>query len=172
MAHVAYLEKDQAAADVQTTFEGMEKKLGKVPNIYRAMGLSPELMKGFLEFNGAFGKSKLDAKLRELAYMTASRINACEYCLHYHKAFGRKAGLGDEQIEGLATYASNAAYDDLQKDVMAYAEQVTRQIRPDARLVQRLRTRLSDREMVEVALVVSMANLTNRFNEALGIDLP
>lgn len=79
MANVAYLEKDQAAPDVKTTFEGMEKKLGKVPNVYRAMGQTPELMKGFLEFNGAFGKAKLDAKLRELAYMTASRVNGCEY---------------------------------------------------------------------------------------------
>lgn len=55
---------------------------------------------------------------------------------------------------------------------MAFTEQVTTKMRADAALVARLKGRLSDREIVELALTVSMANLTNRFNEALGIELP
>jgi len=38
--------------------------------------------------------------------------------------------------------------------------------------VARLHEQLSDQELMELTMSVSLANLTNRMNEALKIDLP
>src|SRR3954467_13084512 len=98
MGLVSYVEKEDAAESLRPVLEGMEKKLGSVPSVFRAMAHSPELLQGFLGLNGALSKTKLDGKLRELAYMKTSQLNGCAYCLDHHWTFGRKAGLSDRQI--------------------------------------------------------------------------
>jgi alkylhydroperoxidase family enzyme len=79
--------------------------------------------------------------------------------------------LTQEQIEQLANYDSSAAYDELQKLVIAYAEELTRQVRVPESLVNQLKQRLSERELVELNLTVGLAQITNRFNEAFQIDV-
>ena len=102
MAIVSYLSKDDAAEKIRPIFEGMEKKLGAVPNVFRAMAHSPEMLEGFLALNSALPKTKLDGKLRELAYIKTSELNGCDYCLHHHRALGKKVGLNERQIEETA----------------------------------------------------------------------
>ena len=77
MALISYVSKDEAAEKVRPILENMEKKVGAVPNVFRAMAHSPELFEGFLALNGALSKTKLDAKLRELAYIKTSELNGC-----------------------------------------------------------------------------------------------
>jgi len=172
MALVSYVSRDDAAESVRPILEGMEKKLGSVPSIFRLLGHSPELLQGFLGLNGAMSKTKLDGKLRELAYMRTSQLNGCGYCLEHHRTFGRKAGLSDRQVAEIDHFETSDAYDDLQRDVLRYAEQVTRHVEVDDELVDRLRRALSDREVVELAMTVGLANLTNRVTETLKLEYP
>ena len=69
-----------------------------MPNFLRVLAHSPELLEGFLALNGALNRIELDPKLRELAYIRASEINSCGYCLEHHKKAGRKAGLDERQV--------------------------------------------------------------------------
>ncbi len=174
MAEVSYLSKEQVDESIRPTFEGIEKKLGAVGNMLRELAHSPDLFQAFLTLNGALGKMKLAPKLRELAYLKASTVNSCEYCLHYHKLGGRKAGVTNEQIDaiGHAEAGAGADFDELEWDVIRFADQVTRRVKPDAELMQRLKTKLSDREIVELTMTVAVANLTNRVNETLKTELP
>ncbi len=48
--------------------------------------------------NATLAKTQLDGKLRELAYIKTSELNGCDYCLHHHRALGKKAGLNDRQV--------------------------------------------------------------------------
>lgn len=172
MANVSYVTNDAAAEKIRPLFENLEKKLGAVPNVFRAMGHSPELLEAFMTLNGALGKTKLDAKLRELAYIKTSELNGCGYCKHYHDKGGQKAGLSERQIHETADSETSDVYDDLQRDVMRYAEEVTRHINVSDALLDRLRQKLSDREIVELAMTVGIANFTNRVTETLKLELP
>jgi len=171
MALVGYVSKDEAAEKVRPVFEDMEKKLGAVPNVFRVMAHSPELLEGFLALNRALPKTKLDAKLRELAYIKTSELNGCAYCRQHHQAFGRKAGLTERQVEETSNFETSDAYDELQRDVMRYAKEVTRHINVPESLLARLHQQLSDREIVELAMVVGIANFTNRVTETLKLEL-
>ncbi len=79
MAELAYIANDDAPESVRSIYDSIEQKLGMVPNIYRGMANSPDMFKRFMDFSAGLQEIKLDAKLRELAYLTASRVNGCDY---------------------------------------------------------------------------------------------
>jgi uncharacterized peroxidase-related enzyme len=172
MALVSYVSNQDAAEKVKPVFEGMEKKIGAVPNVFRVMAHNPEMLEAFLALNATLPRTRLDGKLRELAYIKTSELNGCDYCLHHHRAIGRKAGLNERQVSETGQADSSDAYDDLQRDVMRFAEQVTRHINVDDVLFNRLKQSLSDREIVELSMTVGIANFTNRVTETLRMELP
>jgi uncharacterized peroxidase-related enzyme len=172
MAVVSYVTDTEAGEKVRTVFEGMQKKIGVVPNVFRAMAHSPEMLDAFLALNGTLSGTRLDGKLRELAYIKTSELNDCAYCLHHHRHLGKNAGLDDRQVAETAEFEDSDAYDDLQRDVMRYAEQATRHIHVDDSLFARLKRSLGERELVELAMTVGIANFTNRVTETLRLELP
>src|SRR5258708_1924029 len=79
----------------------------------------------------------------ELAYLTASRLNGCGYCEHYHKGFARAAGLSDAQVQSLGAASTSNAYSEVEKLVIRFAEQWTRQGKVEADVVKALAQHLS-----------------------------
>src|SRR6516162_252996 len=151
MAIVNYVSNQNAADKIKSVFEGMQKKLGAVPNVFRVMAYNPEMLEAFLALNATLSKTKLNGKLRELAYIKTSELNDCDYCLHHHRTLGKKAGLNDRQVAETAQGETSSAYDELERDVMRYAEEVTRHINVSDELLGRLKKNLGDREIVELA---------------------
>jgi len=110
----------------------------------------------------------VEAKYKELAYLKTAQINGCEYCFRAHSASGKKNGVTDAQLQGLAMFQRSSAFDEKEKTVLLWAERVTRGasgIRPPA--IQELKKYFTDDQIVELTLTVAIANFTNRFNDAL-----
>ncbi len=174
MALVSYVPTSEAAENIRPHFVKVESRGHEVPNFLRVLAHSPELLEVFIALNGALGRIKLDPKLRELAYIRASEANSCGYCLQHHKKAGRKAGLDERQVNETDSYSDSESeiYDDLQRDVLQYAEEVTRNVVVSDELVDRLKQKLTERELVELAVTVALANFTNRISETLRLELP
>lgn len=79
--------------------------------------------------------------------------------------------MTDEQLDNLATFESSSAFGDLEKSICRFADQLSRDVEVDASVVERLKQDLSSEELVELAVTVGAANLTNRFNHAFDIPL-
>jgi uncharacterized peroxidase-related enzyme len=171
MALVRYIPTAEAADSIRPHFEKVESRGHEVPNFLRTLAHSPGLLEGFIALNGALNKTKLDPKLRELAYIRVSEINSCGYCLEHHKKSARKVGLDERQVNETED-ATSELYDELQKDVLQYAEEVTRNIVVSDELADRLRHALTEQELVELAVTVALANFTNRISETLRLELP
>ena len=79
-------------------------------------------------------------------------------------------GVTDEQIRALMFYQRSPLFDDREKAVILYADRVTRSaaVIRDAAL-EDLRKHFNEEQIVELTLVVAIANFTNRFNDALRI---
>jgi alkylhydroperoxidase family enzyme len=92
--------------------------------------------------------------------------------MHYHKALGQKAGLSDAQIQDLSKFEQSSAYSDLEKTVLRFADQWTRQGKASPQVIQQLNKTLSPTQMVVLATAVGLANWTNRFNETFAVELP
>ena len=92
--------------------------------------------------------------------------------MHYHKGLGQKAGLSEAQIKDLDRFEQSSAYNDVEKLVLRFADQWTRQNKAGAEVVKELSNRLSPAQMVVLAGTVGLANWTNKFNESFAVELP
>lgn len=172
MAYVTYVERDDAPEELRASYDLVAKKLGVMIHFYKAMAHSPDLLTGFLALNRSQAKSSLAPKLRELAFLRASAINGCDYCVHYHSRAAKLAGLSYEQVADIAKPDAEGEFTDLERDVIRFADAVTRDLRANDALMSRLKASLDDRQLVELTATVALANFTNRVNVALAIDLP
>jgi uncharacterized peroxidase-related enzyme len=172
MARVELIDPDDAPEALRPTYEVLTRQSGLVLNFFKAMGHAPDVLAAVVALDDALRRSELDPQLRELAYLRASELNGCDYCRHYHHVAARRVGLTEYQVHELDQLGSSDAYDDRQRAVVRYAEQVTREARADDDLVAKLQSFLSDRELVELTATIALAAFTNRMNNALKIGLP
>jgi alkylhydroperoxidase family enzyme len=77
-----------------------------------------------------------------------------------------------EQLEALDNYEQSGAFNDLEKLVLRFAEQWTRQSKAEPSVVAALAQKLSPTQLIVLAATVATANWTNRFNETFDVQLP
>ncbi len=170
---ISPISKESAAPEVQPILDGLTQGFGKVPSFFGTMARVPEALANFVPFYTAvIDHGTVERKYKELAYLKTSLINGCEYCYRAHAASGKKNGVTDEQIKALAFYYRSPAFNAQEKAVILYAERVTRgasAIRPPA--LTELKQYFNDDQIVELTLAIAIANLTNRFNDAM-LNIP
>jgi uncharacterized peroxidase-related enzyme len=171
MGVVNPLTKEQAAPELQDTFEKLAARGGKVPNIFAVMAHRPEALIAFLPlYKAVINEGAVEDKYKELAYLRTSMVNGCEYCTRAHIASSKNAGVTAEQVAALPFYSRSSLFDEKEKATILYADRVTRgaaAIR--ASQLQELRKFYDEGQIVELTLAICMANFTNRLNDALGI---
>jgi AhpD family alkylhydroperoxidase len=159
------------AGESRESLEALQQRLGQVPNMYRTFAHAPRVLDAAAAMARAI-RADLDPKLRELAYLKVTHMTDCHVCWHYHEPAGKQAGLTDEQVRDLGRFEESAAYNELEKDVLRFAEQWTVVGRVTEGVLARLKASLSPAHLVLLAATVSQANLTTRFNNVFGVELP
>ena len=76
-----------------------------------------------------------------------------------------------EKLDALPEYESSPLFDELERLVIRYAEQMTVRVQVDGALVEALKQHLTPQQLVQLTLSIAAANFTTRFNEALGTEL-
>ena len=162
---------DRVSDSARPLFDAIKHTFGNIPNLYRTMGHSPEVLNAVLRLLKAVHKD-LPPKLRELAYLKVSIVNNCEYSLQYHTAAAKRVGVTEEQIEAIRHYQESDRFDKVEKAVLRFAEQLSRDCRIDNPTMNELKANLSESQMVVLAATVGLANFNNRFVEAFEIEMP
>lgn len=104
MTRLQALDPKEATGRSKELFEGIQSKLGMVPNMMRTMGNSSVVLEGYLNLSDILGKGSLGGKLGELLALTVAESNACNYCLSAHSFIG-------EKLVGIDTDTLSAARD-------------------------------------------------------------
>jgi len=168
MARISLIEIESATPEVKEVYEKALR--GKPGNAQKALAHRPDMLKNFLAFYASVGRS-LDRKLYEMIYIRVSSINGCRYCLQHHVASSKRVGLAAEDWKGLKE-GDYKRFADKEQTALAYTEKLTRvpgEVN-DADF-EKLKKHFSDAEIVDLHLLVGLANLTNRFTDPLGLDL-
>ena len=79
--------------------------------------------------------------------------------------------MSDEQLAALDFYQRSPAFSEKEKAVLLYAERMTRgaaALREGS--LEALRKHYGEEQIVELTLVIAVANFTNRFNDAVGVE--
>jgi len=146
----------------------LESKSKRENRFFRLLAHKPDALKNFIPLYGTImGPGSVDRRTKELAYLSASMANECAYCTAAHKPTARKAGITDEEMRAIETqqYQDFNAAD---RAVIQYARELTTEA-DASESNQALFRNFNDEQVVEITLVVAMANFTNRLNN--GLDL-
>jgi uncharacterized peroxidase-related enzyme len=169
MGVVSPLTREQAAPELQKTFDALAARAGKVPNFFAAMAHRPDVLNTFLPlYKAIVNQGTVEAKYKELAYLRASMVNGCEYCTKAHVASSKGAGVTAEQVAALPFFERSRLFDEKEKATILYADRVTRGAAGIRALeLAEMRKFYDEGQIVELTLVICVANFTNRFNDAL-----
>ncbi len=92
------LTSNQVDESTQQVFSAIKSKVGMLPNLYAAMGNSPQLLKGFLTFEETLKAGVFSAKENEIIALAVSQANECNYCLAAHSTIGKMLGFSDNEV--------------------------------------------------------------------------
>lgn len=168
MARISLIEPAQASAEVREIYEGKLK--GKPGSIQKALAHRPAMLGNFLGFYATVGRS-LDRKLYEAVYLRVSLINGCHYCSQHHIRGVKRAGLTPEQMKGLKD-GNYAGFGAPEQAALCYAEKLTRT--PDGASdsdFAELKKDFSDEQIVDLHMLIGLANLTNRVTGPLALEV-
>mgnify|MGYP003695113823 CR=1 FL=1 len=163
----------QATGKAKTLFDGVQAKLGAVPNLLRTLGNSPAALEGYLNFSGALSGGSFSPREREQIALTVAEINLCGYCLSAHSYIGGKLGLSEQDIAD-ARHATAAT--DKTDAVLKFARSVVvnRGEVQNADLETARASGLTDADIVETVANVSLNIFTNYLNHVAHtvVDFP
>jgi uncharacterized peroxidase-related enzyme len=168
MARISLVEMENATPEVKEIYEKTLR--GKPGNAQKALAHRPEMLKNFLPFYASVGRS-LDRKVYEMIYLRVSFINGCHYCEQHHVASSKRVGLTAEDWKALQG-GNYVRFTEKEQAALAYADKLTRASRDitDADF-EKLKKHFSEPEIVDLHLLVGLANLTNRFTDPLRLEL-
>jgi uncharacterized peroxidase-related enzyme len=168
MARISLIDTESANAEVKEIYETTLR--GKPGNVQKALAHRPEMLKNFLSFYASVGRS-LDRKLYELIYLRVSLINGCRYCTQHHIASSKRVGLSAGDWTALKA-GNYSRYNEKERAALAYAEKLTRAPHEITQTdFDELKKHFSDPEIVDLHMLVGLANLTNRVTDPLGLEL-
>jgi uncharacterized peroxidase-related enzyme len=168
MARISLIEPAQASPEVKEIYDGKMK--GKPGNIQKALAHRPAMLANFLGFYVSVGRA-LDRKIYEAVYLRISLINGCHYCSQHHIQGAKRVGITPDQMNALkeGNYSSFSAPE---QAALSYAEKLTRTpaAASDADFTE-LKKHFSDEQIVDLHMLIGLANLTNRVTDPLGLDV-
>jgi uncharacterized peroxidase-related enzyme len=168
MARLSYVEIEQASPEVREIYEKTLK--GKPGSVQKLVAHRPEVLKTFLPFYASVGRS-LDRKLYEAVSIRVSMINGCRYCLQHHLASSKRVGLTREDWQNLKN-GQHGNFSEKEEAALDFAEKLTRAPQSIGNEdIVGLKEHFSEAEIVDLDLLIGLANLTNRFTDPLGADL-
>lgn len=163
------------AAQEKTTqiLDSVKQAIGMVPNIYKLMGHSANVLEGFLGFTGALAKGSLSATDREQIALVVAGFNHCQYCASAHTLLAQKAGVtADEAKKNLKGQSDSPRTLSLIQFALKILE--TKGFVSEADFTAIKDTGFSDEQVVEIIANVCTNIFTNYFNHVAGteIDFP
>ncbi len=182
MRRVRLLEKSEADASLGPLYDRADAVThgSTLPgptlfgNQVRALAHNPALLKALFGVYEAFAaEPSIDRKLTELGILVVSRVNACRYCVQHHAPLAHGAGLKTAQLQALQDDAwfDSKLWSEEEWLVVRFAQALAEvPQRVDDKLFAELKTRFSERQIVDLTMRLALCAAWNKFNDALGLD--
>lgn len=167
MARIPYFNPADAAGRAKEWY-------GRLPplNIFRMMGHSGELLDGFVRLgNQILAFTKLDPVLREIAIVRVGVLSNASYEVFQHERISRQVGMSEDKIAAIHEGPEAAAFNDLEKMVMRFTDDVVKNVRASDATFKPLAERLSHQEMQELTITVGYYMMVSRFLETFDVDI-
>ncbi len=173
MARVNYVDESSHPELIEEIKAVRAQRRGKLIPVYGLLLNSPELALSWMQFlNAVRWKIKLSARLREMVILRVALHNKSEYVIDVHrKNFTESDGLSHDECDALLKKKlpqSSFSHEEL--SVIAYVDQLTLKANVDDEVFAGVKAHLSDRQLVELSVLIGAYNMHTRVMSALRID--
>jgi uncharacterized peroxidase-related enzyme len=170
MQRIKSVNPQTAQGRTKELLDAVNTNLGIIPNMARAMAVSPSVLEAYLGFLGALGYGVLPARVREQLALDVGEANDCEYCVSAHCVLGKGAGLSEQDVLDSRRGASSDPKTDV---LLGFARKLVanRGLVDDADIAAVRDAGFGDAEIAEVVAHVGLNTFTNYFNHVAGTTL-
>jgi uncharacterized peroxidase-related enzyme len=173
MDRITPVDPQTAQGKTKELLDAVKSKIGLVPNMTRAMAVSPAVLEAYLGISGALAHGVLPPKVREQLALAVGQANDCEYCLSAHSLIGKRVGLTDQAVlDSRKGHSPDPKTDALIRFARTLVEKQGRVTDTDLTAVRE--AGYGDAEIAEVVAHVALNTFTNYFNNTADttIDFP
>jgi AhpD family alkylhydroperoxidase len=111
----------------------------------------------------------LPAPLRELAALRTAVVADCRSVFMAHLEIARQVGVSEEKIAAVKGWTTSDVYDDVERAVMAAADELTSQGRIQDETIAALKLHLSDAAIAEVVYDAAMFDMVSTLTRGLEL---
>ena len=129
---------------------------------------SPALFKKLVELGTLINDGSIEESIRDLVAIRASQINGCGFCIDMHVKQATIHGERPLRLHHLAAWRESTLFVPRERAALAWTEALTtlsRQGVPDE-IYERVRTQLTEQELVDLTYEIMTINAWNRINVA------
>jgi 4-carboxymuconolactone decarboxylase len=121
--------------------------------------------------NSLLTRGKLNAKLRELAILRTAKVSRSVYEWTQHVPIAKSTGCTDEQVAALDNWESARCFNDLERLVLKFTDEVARNVKGTHETLEALKKHMGATEIVELILSVGFWGMVARVLETTEVDL-
>ena len=141
-----------------------KNKYGFIPNLFAYMAESPLVLKTYLHVMNALESSSLTKAQLQLAFLTVSQENGCDFCTTGHHGLAKMHQANPQSIE--AILANGVVADESDRALVTMLKQAVEQRGwvSDEQLTAFFESGFNREQYLELMLVVSVKTLSNYVN--------
>jgi alkylhydroperoxidase family enzyme len=171
VARISYVE-EKDHPELASQIAKIKGVRGGLINIYKLLLHSPDIAGSWFELINATRKTKLSGRMRELAIVRIASAFKYAYALQQH--VGRIAtseGVTVAECEELKDWRTSKSFDESERAMLAYVDSMLNGPDVPDDVFKAVRQHLSEREVLEVSVIVGAYMMHNRVFTALKVDL-
>ena len=172
MARVSYIEENDHP-ELSAEIAKIKGGRGRLINVYRLLLQTPTVCMAWYEHIGAIRwKTKLPPRLREIAIVRIASVVKYAYALQQHvPGIAVPDGVSLEECEALKDWKASKFVREAERAALAYVDAMIAAPEVPDDVFNAVRKHYSEREVVELTILVGTYIMHNRVTTALKIDL-
>lgn len=176
MAYIDIIQPENAQGELKEIYNQLAASRGKIAEIHKIQSLNPESIMRHIDLYMTimYHRSPLRRVQREMMAVVVSQANSCEYCQLHHIAAVQHYWKNEEKANRFRADYKQVELSEVDELLCEFAQKLTKH--PDKQNHEEMTVKmrnagLSDRAILDAALVVSYFNFTNRLVLSLGVDI-
>ncbi|MGI9520883.1 MAG: carboxymuconolactone decarboxylase family protein [Hyphomicrobiaceae bacterium] len=168
MARIPYPERASLSDDAREMLERLPAKVG----VFEMIAHADTCLKPVMKLGGAIlGKTTLNPLLREFCLLHAVKLEGGMYEYTQHVPVALQLGGTQAQIDALESGDDTAAcFNEREKSCLKLTREVVVNVQAGEATVEAARAHISEREIVELILMIGYYIMLARITETLGVE--
>ncbi|MCF6324055.1 MAG: carboxymuconolactone decarboxylase family protein [Gammaproteobacteria bacterium] len=164
MIEFTFHTQENTSGQAKALLDDIQQGYGFVPNLFAYMAEAPITIKAYLAMNELISKGSFSAAQQQVALLTVSKENGCDFCITAHRAMGKLNKANQETLS--AIHNDTEIKDSSDYALAIYTRKVVKQrgFVSDDDINEFIAAGFTKENVLEVVLIVSIKTLSNYIN--------